>query len=551
MADFKQRADDLISRFRSDMSAIEKRYGNGGAGKTVPVTPPVTSPGVQIPGTYSAVMPDGPVTYTASALNEQEDKLRRENESITLEREKTHYIDPKTGQWVPKQQVTPKTRVENYMGRAKKNGFNTMDEVKKIQAMIGVKSDGLWGDRTQAAYDAWKAGQSKKRPIVSPKAVTPQSKHKYTDDYPSVSINPDVLDMAYSETRYIADKNQKKQPANTNSASTQDMKRAHYSSNPIRTISNWQSGPIERFAKDMVGAVGDLLSGRRHEFNNEYMNKRTEPSARRYQQGGQIPMTEVTQGPGVSPQFPPSPYTYGPGFQIPGSSGGGVAQAYQQGGQMQGAAGNFAQYLAQIFGVQSEQELKQIVQKIGREGLQQLQAAFKQGVPPEQIRNQMSGGQAQMARRGARLCPQGTRIVFKKGGCMCQKMQDGGQPGKKRFTAKPPIKKNDVSKNDTIHVNGKPYDISGGKTKYPKLTDAQYRKLSSSKQTDVDLKDQAAGRTAQSHRFGGVISRYKNGGQMGSEFNDGIGAPSVIDKLVGRPKMKCGGKTKKKLVSRK
>lgn len=537
MADFKKRANDLISRFRSDMSAIEKRYGNGGTDRTTPVTPPVTSPGVQIPGTYSAVMPDGPVTYTVSALNEQEDRLRKENEAITLEREKTHYIDPKTGQWVPKQQVTPKVRVENYMGRAKKNGFNSMDEVKKIQAMIGVKADGLWGDRTQAAYDKYKASQqtnggaqASSKPVVQTAGsnVGAQPIRRINGMYRSV--NPELIDLADERV------------------AQQKPKDVYSYSDAVYKSYNTPTSDRHKYRM----AVGLGYEGSYNDYlKNINDNIDMYTKAPKYQQGGQIPMTEVTQGPGVPPQFPPSPYTYGPGFQIPGSSGGGVAQAYQQGGQMQGAVGNFAQYLAQIFGVQSEQELKQIVQKIGREGLQQLQAAFKQGVPPEQIRNQMSGGQAQIARRGARLCPQGTRIVFKKGGCMCQKMQDGGQPGKKRFTAKPPIKKNDVSKNDTIHVNGKPYDISGGKTKYPRLTDAQYRKLSSSKQTDVDLKDQAAGRTAQSHRFGGVISRYKNGGQMGSEFNDGIGAPSVIDKLVGRPKMKCGGKTKKKLVSKK
>lgn len=272
----------------------------------------------------------------------------------------------------------------------------------------------------------------------------------------------------------------------------------------------------------------------------------------RFQKGGNIPASEMEKGPGVNPLFPPSPFTKGPGFQVPGTLGGGVAQAYQQGGAVQNDQQAFVQYLAQIFGVQSEEELKNVIQKLGQEGIKQLEQSFKQGVPAEQVRNQMSGGgqQIPMARRGMRVCPEGTRLIFKNGGCMCKKMQ-AGSTTKKRFDKKAPIKKkHKIVDSDTIHIDGKPRDLSG-KTKYPKLTNKDYQDLKWEDKIRVELKEEASGRSAPQRKNGGLIRRFKDGGQMGGEFQTGIGAPSVIDYVVGRPKMKCGGKTKKKLVSRK
>lgn len=97
----------------------------------------------------------------------------------------------------------------------------------------------------------------------------------------------------------------------------------------------------------------------------------------------------------------------------------------QQGGQVsqQDAQQQFVAYIAEIFGVQNEAQLKQVVSKLGKQGIAQLQKAFQQGIPAEQIRKQMQGG-TQSARQGARITRTGDFVP-------CAKC--GGKAKKKRF----------------------------------------------------------------------------------------------------------------------
>lgn len=274
----------------------------------------------------------------------------------------------------------------------------------------------------------------------------------------------------------------------------------------------------------------------------------------------------TSNGPGMSPIIAPDmDTTRGPGIS-PDIS---VIKYNQQGGQVDEQQA-FLQFLVQVFQPQSENQLKQIIQNIGKEGLMQLQQAFQQGADPSQVRSELGlDGGVQSARNGGKVCPEGMRLVFKKGGCLCQ--QKGGE-APKRFGNKKPLQKKNVNPNDTIHVNGKPYDITGtGKTGYPKLTKEQYRSLPPSKQSDVDLKDQARGRnegegtrggckgmkmcnggSAKKSRFcGGGKAKFANGGQMGGEYLTNPSNRSVVDSFVGRPStMKCGGKAKKRLAKK-
>lgn len=100
-------------------------------------------------------------------------------------------------------------------------------------------------------------------------------------------------------------------------------------------------------------------------------------------------------------------------------------QKFQQGGQVsqQNAQQQFVAYIAEIFGIQNEAQLKQVVSKLGKQGIAQLQKAFQQGIPAEQIRKQMQGG-TQSARQGARITRTGDFVP-------CAKC--GGKAKKKRF----------------------------------------------------------------------------------------------------------------------
>lgn len=110
------------------------------------------------------------------------------------------------------------------------------------------------------------------------------------------------------------------------------------------------------------------------------------------------------------------PRTSIPGFRI---------GMYQQGGQVsqQDAQQQFVAYIAEIFGVQNEAQLKQVVSKLGKQGIAQLQKAFQQGIPAEQVRKQMQGG-TQSAKQGARITKTGDFVP-------CAKC--GGKAKKKRF----------------------------------------------------------------------------------------------------------------------
>nr|DAR36603.1 MAG TPA: hypothetical protein [Caudoviricetes sp.] len=100
-------------------------------------------------------------------------------------------------------------------------------------------------------------------------------------------------------------------------------------------------------------------------------------------------------------------------------------QFFQQGGQVsqQNAQQQFVAYIAEIFGVQNEAQLKQVVSKLGKQGIAQLQKAFQQGIPAEQVRKQMQGG-TQSAKQGARITKTGDFVP-------CAKC--GGKTKKKRF----------------------------------------------------------------------------------------------------------------------
>lgn len=333
--------------------------------------------------------------------------------------------------------------------------------------------------------------------------------------------------------------------------------------------------------------------------------------------------------------------------------------AMQSGGTVQNAQQKFIQFIADIFDITDDTQFRQVLEELGEEGLKQLETAFSQGMTPEQVKEQLNAKSNNvMYRNGGVICPEGQRLVFKNGGCLCQqkggetpkrfgnkkplqkrninvndtihikgkpyditddgktgyqradtvlingmpavpRKQDGylyfkeikgyapGKSGYHRGTAysklvktdknggkinKKPLQKKNVNPNDTVHVNGKPYDITGtGKTGYPKLSKKQYRSLPPSKQSDVDLKDQARGRnegegtrggckgmkmcdggSAKKPRFcGGGKAKFANGGQMGGEYLTNPSNRSVVDSFVGRPStMKCGGKTKKRLVKK-
>lgn len=236
--------------------------------------------------------------------------------------------------------------------------------------------------------------------------------------------------------------------------------------------------------------------------------------------------------------------------------------AMQQGGTINDEQTQFLQFIAQVFDIQDENQFRQVLKELGEEGLKQLQVAFKQGMNPEEVKSRLNGNK-QYKKGGVMICPEGQRLVFKNGGCMCQKAENGTKVS--RFGNKKQLKKKDVNPNDTI--NTRKY----GTLRMDRVTKEQYRGMSDAEKDRHDLKAEARGEAVSGagaspkKRFcsggktkarfcgGGKATPFKEGGKFNSELKDGIGKPSIIDKFVGRPKgaeYKCGGKTKKKLVKK-
>lgn len=138
---------------------------------------------------------------------------------------------------------------------------------------------------------------------------------------------------------------------------------------------------------------------------------------------------------------------------------------FQQGGEAE-AQQQFVTWLAQVFDIENEEQLQQLAQKLGQQGIAQMQQIFQQYPDPKQAKQvikQMMSQQAQIARRGAilnyykdvmKICGPNERAVFyKKGGRICkscEEKQNGGTINENKIN---PIK-NINHNNLTTQFNG-------------------------------------------------------------------------------------------------
>ena len=105
---------------------------------------------------------------------------------------------------------------------------------------------------------------------------------------------------------------------------------------------------------------------------------------------------------------------------------GGSINKFQQGGainmdeqQMQQA---FLQYLAQQTGAKSQEELEQIIQQMGEDGLKQAYAQFVQAMQQQQVQAAKFGAKLNYIKQLNGQCPQGMEMhYFKQGGRLCKK----------------------------------------------------------------------------------------------------------------------------------
>ncbi len=104
---------------------------------------------------------------------------------------------------------------------------------------------------------------------------------------------------------------------------------------------------------------------------------------------------------------------------------GGRINKFQQGGSMdeqQQLQQAFLQYLAQQTGAKSQQELEQIIQQMGEDGLKQAYAQFVQAMQQQQIQAAKFGAKLNYIRKLNGKCPEGMQMYYyKQGGRLCKK----------------------------------------------------------------------------------------------------------------------------------
>ena len=117
---------------------------------------------------------------------------------------------------------------------------------------------------------------------------------------------------------------------------------------------------------------------------------------------------------------------------------------FQKGGQLnmneQQLQQAFLQYLRQKTGAQNEQQLEQVVQQLGEDGLKQAYAQFMQEMQQQQVQAAKFGAKLNYIKKLNGQCPEGMEMhYYKQGGRLCRKCMQAKQNGEEMETPSNPI----------------------------------------------------------------------------------------------------------------
>ena len=116
----------------------------------------------------------------------------------------------------------------------------------------------------------------------------------------------------------------------------------------------------------------------------------------------------------------------------------------QQGGQLnmneQQLQQAFLQYLMQKTGAQDEQQLEQVVQQLGEDGLKQAYAQFMQEMQQQQVQAAKFGAKLNYIKKLNGQCPEGMEMhYYKQGGRLCRKCMQAKQNREETESPSDPI----------------------------------------------------------------------------------------------------------------
>lgn len=115
---------------------------------------------------------------------------------------------------------------------------------------------------------------------------------------------------------------------------------------------------------------------------------------------------------------------------------------FQQGGQInmneEQLQQAFLQYLMQKTGAKDQQQLEQVIQQLGEEGLKQAYAEFMQAMQQQQVQAAKFGAKLNYIKRLNGQCPEGTEMYYyKQGGRLCRKCMQAKQKESKQTSNNP------------------------------------------------------------------------------------------------------------------
>lgn len=236
---------------------------------------------------------------------------------------------------------------------------------QKLQSLgFNISDDNVWGKQSQAAYDRWKE-QNK---LVD--AYTKTNQAVKSNDV-STSWAANALQKATTQLKQNAPEtiDMGITPTGFNRGTTRAWLR-NKNINPY-SISGSERRALRQYLNKEQGYDENIVRNLNSKYNLGF----------KFQQGGSINMNE------------------------------------QQ--QMQQA---FLQYLAQQTGAKSQQELEQIIQQMGEDGLKQAYAQFMQAMQQQQVQAAKFGAKLNYIKKLNGQCPAGTELkYFKSGGRLCKK----------------------------------------------------------------------------------------------------------------------------------
>lgn len=361
-----------------------------------------------------------------------------------------------------------------------KEGATAQDAQNFLRSKgYGITSDNYWGKQSQAAFDDFvNRGSIKATSVETPKLYTESERHNYS------TYNPETKQYTYNSNFEITPQ-QLRDAGITNFRGYQNfMGNADNASNQYKGVYDFfnrvkeqnsginfgdedsfnkffgtsgnfgrrdrnriiHAGATSQAAYDRVSPQGTPITtrsdyGKQYDALNNILseNDRKVGNITWVNSGGkQIPVYQASNGnyykvgeDGKLAQT--GTYSMGTDGKYSVSfRNGGSLNKFQQGGQLnmneQQLQQAFLQYLMQKTGAQNEQQLEQVVQQLGEDGLKQAYAQFMQEMQQQQVQAAKFGAKLNYIRKLNGQCPEGMEMYYyKQGGRLCRKCMQAKQ----------------------------------------------------------------------------------------------------------------------------